>query len=341
VAPQKWLSGASLKDRLFKEFYRFSFFKAVRLLDLLFPAKKPLGQTLSPEDEAVRFSVKPSLSFPPSDISNLKQQDDKRPAEMEVAFMGLIGPAGVLPYSYNEMAIERARQKDFSFTSFLDLFHHRLISLFYLAWKRYRFEINYAPGARDRLSQDLLCLLGLGIPGDLEKMGLPGESLIYCGGLLSRGIPSALSIEGAVKYFTGARVSVEQFVNRMIEFGPEEQTRLGSANGRLGMDAVCGSVAWENQTKFRVHLGPLGYEEFILFLPSGKRLGPVFSLVRFMVGIEYEFEICLVLKREEVPPCVIGAEGPAAPRLGWTTWMKAPEFIHKEDPHVTFQEPSS
>ena len=338
MASTKWQSGASLKDRLFKEFYRFSFFRAVRLLHSLFPAKKPLGQTLSPSEEAVRFSVKPSLIFPPSDISNLRQQDEKRPVEMEVAFMGLLGPAGVLPYWYNELAIERNRQKDFSFTAFLDLFQHRLISLFYLGWKKYRFEINYLPGAGDRLSQCLLSLLGLGVPGDLGKMGLPGESLIFYSGLLSRGVPSALAIEATVAYFTGARVAVEQFVNRVIEFGREDQTQLGRANAQLGMDAVCGSSAWENQTKFRVHLGPMGYEEFLGLLPSGKRLGPAFSLVRFMVGIEYEFEICLHLKREEVPLCVLGMEGPASPRLGWSTWSKAPEFIHEEDPYVTFLE---
>ena len=48
VAPEKRQSDSPLKDRLFEEFYRFSFFQAVHLLEMLFPGKKPLGQTLTP-----------------------------------------------------------------------------------------------------------------------------------------------------------------------------------------------------------------------------------------------------------------------------------------------------
>ena len=71
--------------------------------------------------------------------------------------------------------MERVRQKDFSLTSFLDIFHHRLISLFYLAWKKHRFPENYLPGAQDRLSQYLLSLIGLGTPGLAGRLGLPGN----------------------------------------------------------------------------------------------------------------------------------------------------------------------
>lgn len=341
MASEKREPDTSLRDRLFKEFYRFSFFKAVHLLELLFPKKKPLGQTLMPGEEAVRFSVKPGFRFPPSDISNLKQEDEKRPVNMEVAFMGLIGPSGVLPYWYNELAVERLREKDFAFTAFLDVFHHRLISLFYLTWKKYRFPENYRVGAKDRLSNHLLSLIGLGTPGLAERIRLPQESLIFYSGLLSRPVPTAVAIEATVEYFSGTMVQIEQFIDRRIPISLEDQTQLGVANGQLGVDAVCGSSAWENQTKFRIRLGPMGYEHFLRLLPTGDLLPPIFSLVRYMVGIEYEFEIQLVLKREEVPPCVLGMEPPASPRLGWSTWLKTPGIPHREDPSVTFQEPES
>ena len=104
------------------------------------------------------------------------------------------------------------------------------------------------------------------------------------------------------------------------------------------MNTVCGSYARENQTKFRVNLGPLGYDRFVRFLPSGAMLRPTFSLTRFMVGIEYEFEIRLFLKREEVPLCTIGIDTPGSPRLGWSTWLKTPATVHARDPYITFQE---
>jgi type VI secretion system protein ImpH len=338
MAPKERESSSPLKERLFKEFYRFSFFKAVHLLENPALDKKPLGSTLNPSEEAVHFSVKPGLTFPPSDISNLRQGGQKGPAKMEVAFLGLLGPSGVLPYWYNELAMERVREKDFALTAFLDIFHHRLISLFYLAWKKYRFPENYIPGAKDHLSRYVLSLMGLGTTGLIGRSPLPEESLIFFSGLLSRQVPSIPAIEATVGYFSGARAVVDQFIERVIALDPEDRTRLGSANSELGVSMVCGGYVKENQTKFRVNLGPMGYGHFARFLPSGALLARIFWLVRYMVGIEYEFEMRLYLKREEVPVCTVGLGGVAGPRLGWTTWLKTPGTVHKEDPYITFQE---
>ena len=338
MASKKRKSDTTLKGRLFSEFYRFSFFKAVDLIESFLTDKKPLGQTLVPGDEAVRFSVKPGFTFPPSDISNLEQGDEKTPVTMEVAFMGLIGPSGVLPQWYNELAIERVRQKDFSLTSFYDMFHHRLISLFYLAWKKHRFPENYQFGATDKLSHYMLSLIGMGTPGLTGRLGLSEESLMFYCSLLSRSVPSAVSIKASVEYFSDTAVDVQQFIDLMLPLNQVAQTQLGKANGQLGVDTVCGSYVWESQTKFRINLGPMDYCDFLRFLPTGDMLRPIFSLVRYMVGIEYEFEIRVYLKREEVPLCILDKETPTSPRLGWSAWIKTPGITHTDDPYVTFQE---
>ncbi len=337
MAPEKRQSSSPVEESFKEEFYTFSFFKAVDLLEKLHPDRKPLGQTQDPRQEAVRFSVSPSLSFAPSDIAGFSPATEDDPCNMDVAFMGLLGPSGVLPHWSNEMAMERKRNKDSSISAFYDIFHHRLISLFYLAWKKHQFPVSYMAGSRDKLSGYLLSLAGLGTAGLRGRIGLPEESLSFYSGLLSRQTPAAVSIESAVAYYSGTTVAVDQFVERMIPLSREDQTSIGAANASLGEDTVCGSFVWDCQTKFRVSLGPMGLDEFLRFLPSGDLLRPIFSFVRYMVGIEYEFDVRVLLKKEEVPSCILGAETPA-PRLGWSTWIKSPGHEHQEDPYITFEE---
>jgi type VI secretion system protein ImpH len=332
--PDPDLEPRPLQERLFREFYRFSFFQAVHLLETFSQDSQALGSGLEPGKEPVRFSVKPDLSFPATEITALEEGSEASPARMSVAFMGLIGPSGVLPYGYTDLAIERERQKDSAMTAFFDIFHHRILTLFYLAWKKQRFPENYAPGGKDRLTGHLLSLCGLGTPGLSGSIGLPPESLAFYTGLLAMPAPSAVSIEAAVSYLSGVRAQVDQFVERIIPLSPEDHTRIGTANAQLGEDALCGSYVWDCETKFRVDLGPMGYDDFTRFLPGGVMLGPIFSLVRYRVGIEYEFDLKIILSRDEVPPCMIGGDS----RLGMTSWLLKPGTEPGEDVFITIGE---
>jgi len=338
VASQKRQSDIALETELYEDFFEFSFFKAVQLLEKFAQDKENLGETLEPEKEPVRFSVKPGFAFPASDISGLKKDPKESLAHMEVAFMGLVGPSGLLPNWYNELAVERQRNKDNTLVDFLNIFHHRLISLFYLAWKKQRFPENYQPGAADRLSRYLLSFAGLGTSGMVGLLGLPRESLTFYSGLLSLPVASAASIEAAIEYFSGAPTRVDQFVERDVPLEKEDCTRLGATNATLGSDVVCGTSVKECQTKFRVNLGPVGYRDYQRFMPLGDLLLPVFSLIRYMVGIEFEFEIRVFLKKEDVPGCVLGQKGPGRTFLGWTTWAASSEYDFEEDQYITFQE---
>lgn len=339
MAAEERGQGSFIEHRLKEEFYRFTFFQAIAILEAHYDEKKPLGEALRPGDEPVRFRVKPGFSFPPSDLAGISFDAEESRAYLDIAFMGLVGPSGILPRWYNELALDRSRNKDFVLTDFLDLFHHRLNALFYLAWKKSHITVNYRSGGTDRFSRYIRSLIGLGaVKGD-SLAGLGIESLLYFSGLLARQVPSVAAIQSALSHYSGQKAVVQQFIERVIALPTEDLTKIGMANSELGVSALCGSQVWENMSKFRIDLGPMDSAAFKRFLPGGALLQPIFALIKFMVGIEYEFEIRIILKRDQVAPCSLGGVGSAfSPMLGWSTWIKAPTAVLHEDPSVTFQD---
>ncbi len=133
-----------LNQELFDEPYKFEFFQAVRLLERIFPERSAVTRSVTPLNEVVRFRSNASLRFPPSQIyeitETLDEYSDKTKMEMFVNFMGMLGIVGVLPVHYTELAIERARYGDRTMWSFLDIFTHRAVSMFFRAWGKISFS---------------------------------------------------------------------------------------------------------------------------------------------------------------------------------------------------------
>jgi type VI secretion system protein ImpH len=329
------LEVSPLDDVLFEEGYRFDFFQAVRVLERLYPDRHPVGRDANPAEEAVRFRSHLSLSFPPSAIYEVtRAQDGGGPARMTVAFMGLTGLLGVLPRHYTELLLERMRRKDEGLRDFLDLFNHRLISLFYRAWEKYRFPIAYERAVskgegEDRFTSHLFDLIGLGtkgLRGRLEEV--EDEPLLFYAGLLAQHPRSASALEGLLKDYFEVPVSVTQFIGQWLPLSEANRSRLGwgEVNNALGVSAVAGSWVWDQQAKFRLQLGPLTFTEFCQFLPSADGFRTLAAITRFSAGEECDFDICLILKADEVPWCRLGGNSEPAARLGWSTWLKSREF---------------
>jgi type VI secretion system protein ImpH len=336
-----------LAERLFSEAYRFDFFQAVRLLERLYPKRQRVGRgDTAPADEVVRFRTRPSLAFPPSqlysiaarngDAAHAAEAPPPEPVEMTVAFMGLTGPLGVLPDFYTELVAERARQKDKTLWEFLDLFNHRLLSLFYRAWEKYRFPIGYERDRADAFTEYLFHLIGLGgreLRGD--QLHLPDRSLLFYGGLIMQRPHSANAVEAIISDYFKVPARVEQFAGQWLELEEDEQTRLGAANHELGVSAIAGTRVWDDQSKFRLLLGPMKFTQFISFLPPGQSFKPLTGLVGFLVGQEFDFDVQLALHAAEVPACHLTTQPDTQPRLGWTTWLKTRDFA-RDDSQVVF-----
>jgi type VI secretion system protein ImpH len=321
-----------LEQELFAEPYRFEFFQAVRLLERLDPEREPVGRDSPAAREAVRFRTLQTLSFPPSEIYDLKHSgnEDQEPPEMTVAFMGLTGPLGVLPHHYTELLMERARYKDTALWAFLDIFNHRLISLFYRMWEKHRFPVAYERNELDQFTGYLLDIVGMGTGSLRGRLSFNDQALVYYGGLVAQRPHSASAIMAILSDYFGVPARVTQFAGQWLSLD-DNVTRLGCAYSDLGLNTIAGTRVWDSQSKFRVRIGPVGLKEFRYFVPDGSAFRPAIDLLRFLVGLEFDFDLQLVLKAESVPACHLGGSAAEGPRVGWTSWLKTRESTQDDE----------
>jgi type VI secretion system protein ImpH len=316
--------GAEVQAELRTEPWNFQFFQTVRLLERL-GTGKPVGRFENPEDEAVRFSCNPALVFPPSENHSLQWTEGEQP-QLSVNFMGLFGQLGVLPLPYTEWINERIRAKDHTLRAFLDLFHHRLLSLFYQAWEKYRFPVAFERDRDDRFTRYLLDLMGLGTTGLRHRLSLPDEALVFYTGLLGLQTRSATALRQILHDYFEVPVEIEQFVGTWRAIPQSDQTRTGDErqySEQLTLGAIAGDEVWDQQCTARVVLGPMPLPQYLDFLPIGSAYKPLCELTEFFSRREIDFELQLILLREETPGIVLDYEGLSnEPLLGWTTWLK-------------------
>lgn len=336
MATQNRHSAPGLIDRARAEPYRFGFFQLVRLFRLHYSHQGRLDPESRPHEDPLRFRTRLSLDFPASEVSDLTFKSatpqsplDQPLTEIQITFMGLVGPSGVLPRPYTETLIERHIQlRDGAAHAFLDVFSHRMTALFYEAWQKYRFFIEHERKGEADFERQLRALTGLSDRSTRlltqrhsqtgPETDLPREAFSYFAGLLAQRPRNKLNLEALLGFTFGVDCRVKPFSGRWLEIPRRERTRLGSSNSRLGQSAVSGSRVWDYQSCVRVVLGPLSRADFQRFQPDQAAQAQLVELTRFYLGAELDFEIELDLKAEQVPAARLGGrDGVSLSRLGW------------------------
>lgn len=308
--------------------YRYDFFQALRLIETLHPEKPRLGSARRPVDEPVRLGQAADLAFAPSSLSKVDPADRSGKPRIEVRFFGLFGPNGPLPLHMTSYARERRMHKgDETFGRFADLFHHRLLLLFYRAWAQAQPAVSMDRPHEDRFADYVGSLLGTGGPEWRGRDAAPDHARLAFAGLLSRQVRHADGLAQLLSGFLGMKVRIEAFAGRWMPLPEAERSRIGRravtrrmSTSQLGVSAVLGSAVFDRQHHFRIHIGPLTLPAFEALLPVGSALPALRALVQQYVGLEFGWDLRLTLKPEERPACRPGLQG----RLGWTTWLGAP-----------------
>lgn len=333
------MAESSLNKKIFEEPFAFEFFQAVRVLEKMFPDRKPVGDTALPVDEVIRFRSRIALDFPSSEIHEINEivgmDGEPDRTEMLVNFMGLIGVSGVLPTHYTELALDRIRRRDTAMWAFLDIFTHRAVSLFYRAWAKYRFPVSYERGEDDFTSY-LYDFAGLGTNGLRGRLNVSDEAMLPYIGLIAQKPHSANALENVLSDHFQVPAKVEQFFGQWLALGDEDFSKLGKENSQLGKSAIIGSRVWDQQSKMRIRLGPLDFKRFQAFLPNGSANAPLRSIVKFLAGLEFDFDIQLILAAKAVPATILTTRAVRKPTLGWTTYLKTKPF-KQDDRQVVLQ----
>jgi type VI secretion system protein ImpH len=171
-------------------------------------------------------------------------------------------------------------------------------------------------------------------------MSVADEAVLFYGGHFSHSPRCAISLEGLIEDYFQLPVEVQQFCGQFLQLSPDEQSSLPTPQWpeglhlQLGEDVIVGEQVWDVQSKFRFRLGPLNYEQFQRFLPTGDKLRQLGELARLYVGMEFDFDVQLVLLGAEVPECILSCGEEDAFALGWNTWVRSEEFDHDADDAV-------
>lgn len=309
-----------LLEELSREPWTHDFFQTLRSLEAAHPDKPRLGMSQRPKDDCVRLAQDPSMSFAPSVFSALQPGEHGLPPRLVQRFFGLFGPNGPLPLHLTEFARERLlHHKDAGLVRFADLFHHRLLSLFYRAWAQAQPTVSYDRPAQDRFGDYIGALVGLGQP-KLQRRDAAGDHVrLFFSGWLSRQVRSADGLRNMLSGFFRLPVTISEFSGHWLRLPADDVTRIGTGSPgcRLGNGAVLGGRVWDRQHKIQLRFGPLSLQQFESFLPGGTALPRLVALMRHYLCFELDWDLRLALARSEVAPARLG---PTA-RLGWNTWV--------------------
>jgi type VI secretion system protein ImpH len=285
VATQERRPAASLADceALAKEASQHGFVAVTALLERLTPEAPRVGGVGPVTEETIRFRHDPALGFSVGDVSRVRVRDvpeqredplspTRRVFEIMTTFLGLTGTVSPLPaYMVEEVALEdedvAARRE------FLDIFHHRALSLFYRLLVKLDLPREFRSDLADPWSQRVLALLGWDAAAPFSCK-LPRWRLLRLAPIFSSHVRSADGLKAVLndlvgEHLDGAQIELELFVGQWSRLDLPLRIRLGVDNTTLGQDMFLGQSVWDRSRRFRVVIGPFTTAAYQRYLPGG------------------------------------------------------------------------
>lgn len=312
-------SDYSIETLLYTQAFEFDFHQTIRILEALKPEAMPFGEGVDPLKEALRVQSRITMSSSSSDIYSIKfQRPHIKPPILTVNFLGIAGIQGPLATPYTEMLIERLRQKDTAFRDFLDIFNHRLVSLWHRAHKKTILGLEQVKPQFTAVGKCFFDLVGLSSAELKNHLDIPDRSLLNFAPLFWQRTKSAAGLQQLLQVYFKTPIHIHELQGAWRRVPNYDWSLIGKSgqHNLLGQSLVLGKRSWDQAAGVKIILPRLTWSQYLTHLPGGKGHKALLSLSRLYCGMIMNIEVVAEITAKEIPPLHLGQS-----LLGQTSWI--------------------
>ena len=269
----------------------------------------------------IRFKGVTTLNFESSDIFSVEYDKvDKHIINLATPFFSFTANSGPLPQSFCELILSRERKKEYATSDFLDIFVHRLVTLFYLGRKKRDPSLVWGQNFQTSMEKIVDSLASLGRSSTEFKKSTNIQWLKHAG-----------IFGGAPRSSTNLRTLIKDRYNLSIvncwEFygawsgisGQRKGLKAGLDAVSLGNDAVLGTKSWSLSSGILIEIKNLDLKKFLSFLPTEENYSQIVTLVYRFLPRGISIFLNLHLGKSDIRNFKLSNQ--SGMRLGWNTWI--------------------
>ena len=316
-----------LNPRLEAELTRINFYRFCQLMEKQHPSRPPLGSTAHPQNDPVHFAPWPGMGFPAGELKSVEYDENNAAARptVRLTFMGMYGVDSPLPTSYLDDIAQR-REGHEAMQGFLDIFSHRILTQFYRIWRKYSYPATFEQGGTDAISQSLLGLAGLGIPGTASNIATPVSRFLALLGVLCQPGKTQEGVQALAHLLAPeTEATVSPYCLRPVEVS-QPLGFYGDEDFPLDGNIPLGEEVMDASSQLLIELTTSNSDEAQKWMPDGQLYQDFMVMLRVYLGWRFKAKIRLTVNTAllSVPPLgdgpfwlgmngVLGVEGGEVP----------------------------
>lgn len=261
------------------------------------------NSTLKSNSRKFQFCSWPYLGFPASELKGALPENvyDYKAEIVFTTFLGLIGTDGVMP---NWMISDIAQKGSGieHLTAFLDIFHHRIIILFYLIWKKLHFANQYTNACTDKISQFLLTLVS-----GQKKSNISPQNILGLIDNYYKNNKNLIGLKNIIKYLLpqAMDISIQQFVPVKHKI-----TQQKLSTGILFRHAVLGNYIYDSCSKIKILLTINNYSLLQRLKNKGQYRKLLHDLIMKYIGFTLDIDLVIIISMKLLPQARLDCKNP-------------------------------